>query len=271
MNFAGSLNFAGSQPRRCDIFLPMARVGIAGAGALFYSTLSASMLVLSISVMGLSVTEKASAQNGTDAEAKALFQAGRFAFEDGRYEEALKNFERAYELSKRPQLLYNVGTAADRLRQNEKALKAFKEYLKKVPKSPNRREVEGRIRFLEKEVADDKNAEARLRAEREKAAAEADAKARAESDAKLAAEAKRREDAERRAAQAAAATVAASQNNQPAQPAKAEEKSYWWVWLIVGAVVVAGGAVTAAILLGNQGEQGFRGDPDVGFFTLTRR
>jgi tetratricopeptide (TPR) repeat protein len=53
-----------------------------------------------------------------DEEARALFQAGRRAFADARYEDALDRFRSAYELSHRPELLYNIGHAADRLRRD---------------------------------------------------------------------------------------------------------------------------------------------------------
>ncbi len=92
-------------------------------------------------------------QNVRDEEARQLFQAGRLAFSDGRFEDALSYFNRAYELSQRAQLLYNIGTAADRLRRNREALEAFELYLQKLPTAENRREVESRVRLLRAEEA----------------------------------------------------------------------------------------------------------------------
>lgn len=83
-----------------------------------------------------------------DAEARGLFEAGRAAFSDGRFEDALEYFQRSYDLSHRGELLYNIGSAADRLQQEERALTAFEEYLRELPEATNRREVEGRIRVL---------------------------------------------------------------------------------------------------------------------------
>jgi len=85
---------------------------------------------------------------GEDSEARALFEAGRVAFDEGRFENALEYFQRSYELSRRPQLLYNIGSAADRLRRDREALEAFEAFLEAVPSSPNRAHVEGRIRVL---------------------------------------------------------------------------------------------------------------------------
>ena len=53
-------------------------------------------------------------QADQDREARFLFEAGRTAYDAGRYREALGHFQHAYDLSQRPQLLYNVGQAADR-------------------------------------------------------------------------------------------------------------------------------------------------------------
>jgi hypothetical protein len=88
-----------------------------------------------------------------DQEARALFEAGRVAFDHGRFEDALGHFRRAHELSGRPQLLYNIGAAADKLRLDEVALEAFRGYLTSVPSARNRAEVEARIAVLERTVA----------------------------------------------------------------------------------------------------------------------
>ena len=87
-----------------------------------------------------------------DAEARTLFEQGRIAFEEGRYRDSWDYFHRAYRLSRRPKLLYNVGQAADRLRKDEEALKAFRLYLKHVPDAENRQEVEARVRALETQL-----------------------------------------------------------------------------------------------------------------------
>jgi hypothetical protein len=88
-----------------------------------------------------------------DEEARALFEAGRVAFDNGRFEDALGHFRRAHELSGRPQLLYNIGAAADKLRLDEQTLEAFRAYLAGVPDARNRAEVEARVAVLEQAVA----------------------------------------------------------------------------------------------------------------------
>jgi tetratricopeptide (TPR) repeat protein len=93
------------------------------------------------------------AQTGRDAEARALFEAGQVAFGDGRYENALDYFRRSYDLSHRPELLYNIGTTSDRLRLDRDALAAFEQYLTELPQADNRGEVEARIVVLRRAVA----------------------------------------------------------------------------------------------------------------------
>jgi hypothetical protein len=88
----------------------------------------------------------------TDKKARNLFEQGRAAWDEGRYREAWEHWHYSYRLSRKPELLYNVGQAADRLRMDREALEAFRLYLEKNPNAANRREVENRIRILEREV-----------------------------------------------------------------------------------------------------------------------
>jgi tetratricopeptide (TPR) repeat protein len=85
----------------------------------------------------------------TDAEARARFNAGRLAFEAGRYHDALRDFLRAYELSGRPGLLYNVAATYARLDRPRDALDYFARYLAEVPDAPQRSEVEARMEALQ--------------------------------------------------------------------------------------------------------------------------
>jgi tetratricopeptide (TPR) repeat protein len=87
-----------------------------------------------------------------DRKARALFEQGRQAYAEGDYRSAWDYFRKAYLLSKRPQLLYNIGQSADRLRMDREALAAFKLYLERLPAADNRKEVENRVRALEQRV-----------------------------------------------------------------------------------------------------------------------
>ncbi|MBA2663533.1 MAG: PEGA domain-containing protein [Bradymonadaceae bacterium] len=75
------------------------------------------------------------------AEAREHFLNGRKLYESAEYLAAAESFRKAYELSNRTELLYNVGQAyrlADRL---EEAEKYFQEYLTEQPDAANAEEV----------------------------------------------------------------------------------------------------------------------------------
>jgi len=109
-------------------------------------------------VLLLGASSLAHAQTGEaellDREARANFEAGRLAYEDARYADALGYFERAYELSERPELLYNVGQSLDRLRRDAEAVDAFERFLEAVPETHKRNEVEARLEILRGQVAE---------------------------------------------------------------------------------------------------------------------
>ena len=88
-----------------------------------------------------------------DSEAHALFEAGRTAFAAGRFADALGDFQRAYDLSHRAVLLYNIGQCHDRLRHDAEALAAFEGFVEGVPDSPQHAEVEARIALLREAIA----------------------------------------------------------------------------------------------------------------------
>jgi tetratricopeptide (TPR) repeat protein len=169
-----------------------------------------------------------------DREARFLFEAGRTAYDAGRYGEALGHFQHAFELSKRPALLYNVGQAADRMRRDEVALQAFKQYVAELPEAPNRTAVEERIRVLEGVVA-------------EKQAALAAAQATS-------------------AAAAAQTSPQASAHTDPMDPTAGEPTAdqdenlleQWWLWAAAGGVVAT--VVIVALVAGGGGGGGSAGE-----------
>jgi len=87
------------------------------------------------------------------AAARTAFKDGRVAFDRGHFAEALERFEHAYSLSGRSELLFNIGLAADRIREDERALEAFEQYLKETPDSTHREQVEQRVIALRQALA----------------------------------------------------------------------------------------------------------------------
>ena len=104
-------------------------------------------------LVGSSSNVDAQRMTRAEREARSLYAAGEEAFGSGDYERALDYFERAYALSPRAALLYNIAASADRMRDDARALEAFREYLAEEPDSARRAEVEARIAYLE--AADD--------------------------------------------------------------------------------------------------------------------
>jgi tetratricopeptide (TPR) repeat protein len=180
-------------------------------------------LVLRIASLTLALlaTAPAFADGTRDAEAKALFQAGREAFEGGRYEAALARWQEAYDISGRPALLYNLGLAHDRLRHDDKALWAFKAYLAQVSNIENREEVEGRIKALET-ARDERNAVVAPAPSPTETANQSEVAATTRSDS--------------------AFTVSEPRDTPTAKPLTKQ----WWFWTGVGAVLVGGVVIAIA-------------------------
>jgi tetratricopeptide (TPR) repeat protein len=108
------------------------------------------LLLAAANVAAQARTNESGALNQSDdQEARELFRLGKQAFDEGRYERALKYFNDAYELSHRAGLLSNIGTALDRLRRDREALAAYQSYLQQVPDAPNRAAIEDRIRIIQ--------------------------------------------------------------------------------------------------------------------------
>jgi tetratricopeptide (TPR) repeat protein len=114
-------------------------------------------LFVSVSVVALPVAaqERESPPEITapDREAREAFVSGSAAFEAGRFEQALRDFQRSYALSGRAALLYNIGLAHDRLRHDREAFEAFQAFLDADPTTVHRPRVEARLRSLREAIA----------------------------------------------------------------------------------------------------------------------
>jgi tetratricopeptide (TPR) repeat protein len=88
-----------------------------------------------------------------DTQARAHYETGERAYREGRFADAIQAFRRAHELSDRPELLFNIGQAADRLDHHAAAAEAFEAYLRERPNAPNRSYVEGRLSVLRRRTS----------------------------------------------------------------------------------------------------------------------
>ncbi len=98
--------------------------------------------IVSVLVAWLFVTSVATGQSGD------VFEQGVQAYREGRYEQAIELFERANREKPHPALVYNIGQAHEKLGNVERAIAAFREYLRVSPDARDREEVERRIAAL---------------------------------------------------------------------------------------------------------------------------
>jgi len=118
------------------------------------------------------------------------FQAGAADYESGDYEHALGEFQRAYELSQRKQLFYNIALSYQQIGDLAHAIEFLGRYLSEVEDIPNRSALERRQANLQRRLdAQRAQAEEQTATERaaEQAAAERAAAEQAAADAQTAA------------------------------------------------------------------------------------
>jgi tetratricopeptide (TPR) repeat protein len=86
------------------------------------------------------------------ASAREHYQKGTSYYDLGRYTDAIKEFEAAYQIKNDPALLYNLAQSNRLAGNSEQALHFYRTYLRYVPKVANRAEIEDRIKQLDQLV-----------------------------------------------------------------------------------------------------------------------
>jgi tetratricopeptide (TPR) repeat protein len=104
-----------------------------------------------------------SAEDG-DLRAKELYRNGEQLYEEGLYEEAIVAWELAYELSKRPLLLYNMANALERLGSWDEALHRINQY-RALAAEDERETLDRRMRAIERRLDKKREGDAARRAE----------------------------------------------------------------------------------------------------------
>ena len=93
-----------------------------------------------------------SAHAQTEDRGRLHFQAGASYYEAGDYQDALREFQRAYELSQKPELFYNLSLCHQQLGDLDQASSFLERYLTEVEDVPNRANLERRLEnFRERE------------------------------------------------------------------------------------------------------------------------
>ena len=94
------------------------------------------------------------------AAAKAHYKKATVLFDLQKYAEAIDEFEAAYTAKADPVFLFNVAQAARLSGKSERALGAYRSYLRRLPEARNRVEVESFIAELEAQIAEHERAAA---------------------------------------------------------------------------------------------------------------
>lgn len=97
---------------------------------------------------------------GNDEDARKHFEAGELYFKTSDYEGALREFQMAYKLSKRPLILLNTANVYERMGRLQDAIDSLKRYLAEDPNAKERATIELRIQNLQKRVDDQAKASA---------------------------------------------------------------------------------------------------------------
>jgi len=107
-----------------------------------------SLIVVLLSL--LIVPDVRAAEQPSDV-ATAHVRKATAAFNLGKYDDAAKEYEAAYEQTLDPNLLFNIGQAYRLAGNREKAITAYRSFIRSAPESEQRHLAESKIRELERQ------------------------------------------------------------------------------------------------------------------------
>lgn len=88
------------------------------------------------------------------AAAREHYDRGTKFYDIGRYDDAIREFEAAYQAKADPAFIFNLAQAHRLAGHNQEAIRLYRTYLRYVPNPPNREDIESKIAALEKAAAD---------------------------------------------------------------------------------------------------------------------
>ena len=113
-------------------------------------------LSLAVAPTSAVLAKPSAADDATKAEARARLEKGKKLYEEGAFEAALVEFQRAYELAPSYKILYNIGLIEQQLNDFVASLRAYERYLKEGGKdvaASRKSEVEKSIAALKQSIA----------------------------------------------------------------------------------------------------------------------
>jgi hypothetical protein len=105
-------------------------------------------LVAAPPALAQSSEDSASQDGDTENEARKHFRLGRAYYDSGEFVQAAEQFQKAYDISGRSELLYNLYLAWNDAGRINEAIDALERYLDEVPNASNRDRLEARLRNL---------------------------------------------------------------------------------------------------------------------------
>ncbi len=110
-------------------------------------------LLLVVCVAVAIPSRAASADDPATRAARRHFERGEKLFALGRFDDALEEYQTAFDAKPLPGFLYNIGQCYRNLADYDQAIFSFKKYLKLDPEASNREAVERLIEELEEKKA----------------------------------------------------------------------------------------------------------------------
>jgi tetratricopeptide (TPR) repeat protein len=116
-----------------------------------YPAAFVAAFVMVVGLISIAAPRAARAADET-TQAREHFEKGKAYMDLGKYGEAAAEYEAAYAAKPDPALLLNLAQAYRQAGNADKALRFYRKYLEKVPKTPYRADIEEKIAALEKQV-----------------------------------------------------------------------------------------------------------------------
>ena len=117
-------------------------------------TLALPRTLLAVCFLLLAFARAAHAEDPSERAAKRHYERGQKLFNLQKFDEALDQFQKAFDAKPFPGFLYNIGQCHRNLGDYDAAIFSFKRYLKLEPEAENREQVEELIEELETKKAE---------------------------------------------------------------------------------------------------------------------
>ncbi len=113
----------------------------------------AIVVILALGLALVAAPRGAAAEDAATRAAKRHFTKGEKLFALGRFDEALVQYEKAFEAKPLPGFLFNIAQCHRNLGNVDQAIFSYRKYLREAPDAENREAVEQQIDELEEEKA----------------------------------------------------------------------------------------------------------------------